>query len=131
MRKWHSTVLTLVATAMLVVATALPSTASGSSDVGHGKITWYKTSGRDAAAHKGNGKLYFRQGAFVQIIKGSHKTWVHVTDLCDGSACEDLDVTQDTFKRLGVSPSTGVVSVTFRCGKTGQKPLKKCLHGGG
>jgi len=124
------TVLILVAV-ILVAGSVTGASAQKSNDSERGSLTWYNTNSHGAATHHGDSQLTFVQGATLKLTKGSKSTWVKVNDVCDGDACQDLDVDPSTFTRLGASSSAGVITVTIECGKDGTRPMRKCLAGEG
>jgi hypothetical protein len=79
------------------------------------------------AAHRGNGTIDWKRGAVVLLTKGRKSVWVKQMDWCAGSACRDMDISEQAFNILG-DTSTGIMSVDWACGKRGQLPDDRCVR---
>lgn len=118
----------IAAAALLFVLAMSGWAAAGGSHV-RGAITWYKPSGHDAATTHGTRNLTFEDGAVLLLEHHGNRFRVKVTDTCDGSACRDLDISQQGFRALGIPVGAGVGKVRISCGRSGNKPMNRCTAG--
>jgi hypothetical protein len=80
-----------------------------------------------AAAHRGHGRIDWERGAVVRLTKGNRSVVVRFVDFCEGSTCQDADISKTAFSILG-SPGQGLMRVDVGCGRRGTRPMRECVR---